>query len=145
MDPSFLGGIWLRWVASRHVAPYMLAIAAAYFVTLCLFPGIETEVVSCRLHSWMPVILIALMNLFDLIGKVGSLCFILNTDGLVQDKSNSSALAMSHRYVLIQTPSPIWEPSLYPSQFSLFWLVSCSSWISKHCLPMTHHFHIWQK
>ena len=72
----------------------MLAIAAAYFVTLCLFPGIETEVVSCRLHSWMPIILIALMNLFDLIGKVGSLCSILNTDGLMQDGSNSIVLAM---------------------------------------------------
>ena len=48
----------------------MIAIALAYFVTLCLFPGIESEVPSCRLRSWMPVILIGVFNLTDFIGKV---------------------------------------------------------------------------
>ncbi|KAF4522162.1 hypothetical protein B566_EDAN010422 [Ephemera danica] len=42
----------------------------AYFVTLCLYPGIEAEIVSCRFGSWMPVILMAIFNAADLLGKV---------------------------------------------------------------------------
>ena len=63
----------LRYNAAQSVWPYMLSIGLAYFVTLSLFPGIESEVVSCKLHSWMPVILIAVFNLFDFIGKVSYL------------------------------------------------------------------------
>ena len=48
----------------------MLAISLAYFTTLCLFPGIESEIVSCSLKSWMPVLLMATFNLFDLVGKI---------------------------------------------------------------------------
>jgi len=48
----------------------MASICIVYFVTLSLFPGIESEIVSCRLGSWMPVVLIAVFNLFDFIGKV---------------------------------------------------------------------------
>ena len=59
-----------RYRVAQIVWPYMLSIAVTYFVTLCLFPGIESEVISCRLHSWMPVVLIAVFNLFDFIGKV---------------------------------------------------------------------------
>ncbi|XP_068246521.1 equilibrative nucleoside transporter 4 [Palaemon carinicauda] len=63
-------GVVARWHVSRNVWQYMLSIALAYFVTLCLYPGIETEIVSCRLKSWMPVIIMAVFNLFDLIGKI---------------------------------------------------------------------------
>ncbi|XP_069956500.1 equilibrative nucleoside transporter 4 [Cherax quadricarinatus] len=63
-------GVIARWQVSRNVWQYMLSIALAYFVTLCLYPGIETEVVSCRLHTWMPVIMMATFNLFDFIGKI---------------------------------------------------------------------------
>lgn len=76
--PSFLypfsfltGGVVARWRVGRSVWHYMLAIALAYFVTLCLYPGIVTEVVSCRMGSWMPVVMMATFNLFDFIGKVG--------------------------------------------------------------------------
>lgn len=41
-----------------------------YFVTLCLYPGIVSEIISCEFGSWMPVILMALFNLMDLVGKV---------------------------------------------------------------------------
>lgn len=64
-----------RWRVGRSVWHYMLAIALAYFVTLCLYPGIVTEVVSCRMGSWMPVVMMATFNLFDFIGKVGILFF----------------------------------------------------------------------
>ncbi|KAG7157014.1 Equilibrative nucleoside transporter 4-like [Homarus americanus] len=64
------GGVIARWQVGRNVWQYMFSIALAYFVTLCLYPGIETEVVSCRLHSWMPVVMMATFNLFDFIGKI---------------------------------------------------------------------------
>ncbi|KAK7076153.1 hypothetical protein SK128_005415 [Halocaridina rubra] len=63
-------GVIARWHVGKNVWQYMLSIALAYFVTLCLYPGIETEVVSCRLRSWMPVIMMAVFNLFDFIGKI---------------------------------------------------------------------------
>ena len=72
----FAGGVVARWHVSRNVWQYMLSIALAYFVTLCLYPGIETEIVSCRLHSWMPVIMMAVFNLFDFFGKVGNLLWL---------------------------------------------------------------------
>lgn len=63
-------GLVARLDVSKCVWPYMLSICSVYFVTLSLFPGIESEIVSCRLASWMPVVLFAVFNLFDFIGKV---------------------------------------------------------------------------
>ncbi|XP_037069629.1 equilibrative nucleoside transporter 4-like [Pollicipes pollicipes] len=40
-------------------------------VTLSLFPGIESEVHSCTLGSWMPVVLMAIFNVSDFAGKIG--------------------------------------------------------------------------
>ncbi|XP_033631144.1 equilibrative nucleoside transporter 4-like isoform X3 [Asterias rubens] len=65
-----IGGIRSRLEISRTLWPYMLSIALAYFVTLCLFPGIESEVVSCSLRGWMPVILMAIFNATDFCGKI---------------------------------------------------------------------------
>ncbi|XP_013781798.1 equilibrative nucleoside transporter 4-like [Limulus polyphemus] len=63
-------GVIARWQVARTVWPFMLSIAMAYFVTLCLFPGIESEIVSCHLGSWMPVILMAIFNCSDFVGKI---------------------------------------------------------------------------
>ncbi|GFQ74516.1 equilibrative nucleoside transporter 4 [Trichonephila clavata] len=63
-------GIKNRWEVSQLIWPYMLSIGLAYYVTLCLFPGIESEIISCCLGSWMPVILMAIFNFFDCIGKI---------------------------------------------------------------------------
>ncbi|XP_029647515.1 equilibrative nucleoside transporter 4-like isoform X1 [Octopus sinensis] len=60
----------LRWEATKCVWPYMISLGMAYFVTLLLFPGVESQIISCRLRSWTPVILMAIFNLFDFIGKV---------------------------------------------------------------------------
>lgn len=62
--------LMLRWEATKRVWPYMISLGMAYFVTLLLFPGIESQIVSCRLKSWTPVILMAIFNLFDFIGKI---------------------------------------------------------------------------
>ncbi|XP_070380619.1 equilibrative nucleoside transporter 4 isoform X1 [Dermacentor albipictus] len=63
-------GVVARYQAGRKVWPYMVSMALVYMVTLSLFPGIESRIVSCRLGSWMPVILMALFNAADFVGKV---------------------------------------------------------------------------
>ena len=54
----------------RKIWPYMLGIFLNYMVTLSLFPGIESEIQSCWLGDWMPVILMATFNITDILGKV---------------------------------------------------------------------------
>ena len=49
----------------------MVSIGLVYCVTLSLFPGIESEIVSCRLGTWMSIVVMATFNLSDLLGKVG--------------------------------------------------------------------------
>lgn len=63
-------GLVARWEVARNIWHYMLSIALAYFITLCLYPGIESEIVSCKFGTWMPVILMAGFNAADLMGKV---------------------------------------------------------------------------
>jgi solute carrier family 29 (equilibrative nucleoside transporter) protein 4 len=55
----------------------MLSIGLAYFVTLCLYPGIESEIISCKFGNWMPVILMAVFNAADLVGKVCTVTVVL--------------------------------------------------------------------
>lgn len=59
-----------RWDVVKTIYPYMTSIAIAYFVTLSLYPGIESEIISCNLHSWMPVLLMFTFNTADVVGKV---------------------------------------------------------------------------
>nr|CAD7461806.1 unnamed protein product [Timema tahoe] len=63
-------GLVARWEVAKLIWPYMLSIGLAYFVTLCLYPGIESEIVSCKFGNWMPVILMAVFNAADLVGKI---------------------------------------------------------------------------
>ncbi|KAJ8687898.1 hypothetical protein QAD02_023693 [Eretmocerus hayati] len=63
-------GFVARIEVAKLIYPYMLSIGIAYFVTLCLYPGIISEIVSCRFGSWMPVILMTSFNGADLIGKM---------------------------------------------------------------------------
>ena len=55
---------------AKLIYPYMASIGIAYFVTLCLYPGIISEIISCKFGSWMPVILMTAFNGADLLGKV---------------------------------------------------------------------------
>ena len=50
--------------------PHMLAIATCYLVTMAVFPGMESEVVSCSLLDWMPVLLLSVFHATDLAGKL---------------------------------------------------------------------------
>ncbi|KAL1129115.1 hypothetical protein AAG570_013646 [Ranatra chinensis] len=63
-------GLKARWEVARNIWHFMLSISLAYFVTLCLYPGIESEIISCKFGNWMPVMLMAAFNGGDLIGKV---------------------------------------------------------------------------
>ncbi|XP_063244891.1 equilibrative nucleoside transporter 4 [Bacillus rossius redtenbacheri] len=63
-------GLVARWEVAKTVWPYMLSIGLAYCVTLSLYPGIESEIVSCKFGNWMPVILMAMFNAADLVGKI---------------------------------------------------------------------------
>lgn len=56
-----------RIKVARAIFPYMTCIALAYCVTLALYPGLESEIISCNLKSWMPVLLMFCFNLFDVI------------------------------------------------------------------------------
>lgn len=48
----------------------MISICLVYFATLCLYPGIASEIISCKLGSWMPVLMMAIFNGADLLGKI---------------------------------------------------------------------------
>lgn len=67
---SFRSGLDSRWRVAQTIYPYMVCIALAYCVTLSLYPGIESEIISCNLKSWMPVLLMFMFNTSDVIGKV---------------------------------------------------------------------------
>uniref|UniRef100_A0A336LGV7 CSON011452 protein n=1 Tax=Culicoides sonorensis TaxID=179676 RepID=A0A336LGV7_CULSO len=63
-------GIKSRWGVAKSIYPYMTSIAIAYCVTLSLYPGIESEIISCKLQTWMPVLLMFTFNVADVVGKV---------------------------------------------------------------------------
>lgn len=67
---NFRLGLHSRWRVAHAIYPYMVCIALAYCVTLSLYPGIESEIISCNLKSWMPVLLMFTFNTCDVIGKV---------------------------------------------------------------------------
>lgn len=66
---KFSGGLQSRWEVTKAIYPYMISICLVYFATLCLYPGIVSEIISCRLGSWMPIIMMAIFNGADLMGK----------------------------------------------------------------------------
>ncbi|XP_033149414.1 equilibrative nucleoside transporter 4 [Drosophila busckii] len=63
-------GFVTRWRVAQVIYPYMVCIALAYCVTLSLYPGIEVEINSCNLRSWMPVLLMFCFNTSDVVGKI---------------------------------------------------------------------------
>lgn len=56
-----------RMKVAKAIFPYMTCIALAYCVTLSLYPGLESEIISCNLKSWMPVLLMFTFNTTDVI------------------------------------------------------------------------------
>lgn len=67
---GFCYGLSCRYRVASSIYPYMASIAIAYCVTLSLYPGIESEIISCSLGTWMPVLLMFTFNAADVLGKV---------------------------------------------------------------------------
>ncbi|GJQ84212.1 putative nucleoside transmembrane transporter [Trypoxylus dichotomus] len=63
-------GIRVRWEITKIIYQYMISICLVYFATLCLYPGIASEIVSCNLGTWMPILMMAIFNGADLLGKM---------------------------------------------------------------------------
>ena len=59
-------------MVARVIWADMLSIAVTYFITLCLFPGLESEIRHCILGEWLPILIMAVFNLSDFVGKVGA-------------------------------------------------------------------------
>lgn len=59
----------------RCIWPYSVNIMLIYFVTLTIFPGIESEIHSCKYGDWFPIIIMATFNLTDFLGKLASIFF----------------------------------------------------------------------
>lgn len=55
--------------------PFMISILTAYLITFSLFPGIESEIISCHFKSWMPVLLLFTFDFAEFIGKISSTFF----------------------------------------------------------------------
>lgn len=59
-----------RYVVSRVIWAYMLSIGVTYSITLCLFPGLESEIRNDTLGEWLPILIMATFNMSDFVGKV---------------------------------------------------------------------------
>ncbi|TRY65817.1 hypothetical protein DNTS_024088 [Danionella cerebrum] len=59
-----------RYVVARVIWTYMLSIAVTYFITLCLFPGLESEIRNAALGEWLPILIMAIFNISDFVGKI---------------------------------------------------------------------------
>ncbi|XP_030263829.1 equilibrative nucleoside transporter 4 isoform X2 [Sparus aurata] len=59
-----------RYVVSRVIWAYMLSIAVTYSITLCLFPGLESEIKNPTLGEWLPILIMATFNMSDFVGKI---------------------------------------------------------------------------
>lgn len=72
MMPFFTELLGRRCTVARVIWPYMLSILVTYFITLCLFPGLESELRNDTLGEWLPILTMALFNMADFVGKVKS-------------------------------------------------------------------------
>uniref|UniRef100_A0A8C5WBA1 Equilibrative nucleoside transporter 4 n=1 Tax=Leptobrachium leishanense TaxID=445787 RepID=A0A8C5WBA1_9ANUR len=68
--PNFKDMMFHRYLVLRMIWAHMLSIAVTYFITLCLFPGLESEIRNCTLGEWLPILIMAIFNLSDFVGKI---------------------------------------------------------------------------
>ncbi|XP_011602046.2 equilibrative nucleoside transporter 4 isoform X2 [Takifugu rubripes] len=68
--PSIRDMILHRYVVSRVIWAYMLSIAITYSITLCLFPGLESEIRNETMGEWLPILIMATFNMSDFVGKI---------------------------------------------------------------------------
>ncbi|XP_051570777.1 equilibrative nucleoside transporter 4 isoform X1 [Myxocyprinus asiaticus] len=68
--PGIKDMILHRYVVARVIWTYMISIAVTYFITLCLFPGLESEIRNVTLGEWLPILIMAIFNISDFVGKI---------------------------------------------------------------------------
>ncbi|XP_075888409.1 equilibrative nucleoside transporter 4 [Nelusetta ayraudi] len=68
--PGLRDMILHRYVVSRVIWAYMLSIGVTYSITLCLFPGLESEIRNDTLGEWLPILIMATFNMSDFVGKI---------------------------------------------------------------------------
>ncbi|XP_056390621.1 equilibrative nucleoside transporter 4 isoform X2 [Hyla sarda] len=68
--PNFKDMMFHRYLVLRVIWAYMLSISVTYFITLCLFPGLESEIRNCTMGEWLPILIMAVFNLSDFVGKI---------------------------------------------------------------------------
>ncbi|KAG5885213.1 hypothetical protein JTB14_012236 [Gonioctena quinquepunctata] len=117
---SLKRGIQARWEVTKAIYPYMISICLVYFATLCLYPGIASEVISCHLGSWMPILMMALFNGADLIGKM--LASARYWTGARMVRCSVARLIMIPLMVMCVAPRahPIFSAEITAFTFSLF-------------------------
>ncbi|KAG8558659.1 hypothetical protein GDO81_017093, partial [Engystomops pustulosus] len=68
--PNIKDMMFHRYLVLRVIWAYMLSISVTYFITLCLFPGLESEIRNCTMGEWLPILIMAIFNLSDFVGKI---------------------------------------------------------------------------
>ncbi|KAM3917056.1 equilibrative nucleoside transporter 4 isoform 2-T2 [Leptodactylus fuscus] len=68
--PNLRDMMFHRYLVLRVIWAYMLSISVTYFITLCLFPGLESEIRNCTMGEWLPILIMAIFNLSDFVGKI---------------------------------------------------------------------------
>ncbi|XP_043284665.1 equilibrative nucleoside transporter 4 isoform X2 [Venturia canescens] len=117
---SIKRGMMARFEVAKLIFPYMASIGIAYFVTLCLYPGILSEIISCKFESWMPVILMATFNGADLLGKVlASIPHEWTRTQLLYFSGARAVLIPLFLLCAIPRSAPILSGEGYPLVFSL--------------------------
>lgn len=121
-------GLLARLEVAKLIFPYMTSIGVAYFVTLCLYPGIVSEIISCKFESWMPVILMTAFNASDLLGKVFALIpYEWKRTQLLYFSSARVILIPLFLLCAIPRGAPILSGEGYPLLFS--WLLGLTNGI----------------
>ncbi|KAL6267218.1 hypothetical protein P5V15_000294 [Pogonomyrmex californicus] len=121
-------GLLARLEVAKLIFPYMTSIGVAYFVTLCLYPGIVSEIISCKFESWMPVILMTAFNASDLLGKVFALIpYEWKRTQLLYFSSARVILIPLFLLCAIPRGTPILSGEGYPLLFS--WLLGLTNGI----------------
>ncbi|XP_072022732.1 equilibrative nucleoside transporter 4-like [Amphiura filiformis] len=116
---SIKRGLAARRDVAKLIWPYMLSIGIAYFVTLCLFPGIESDVLSCALGGWMPVILMAIFNATDFCGKIlGAVPFDWPPRSLVIAQCSRVILIPLLLLCVVPRSDPIFNHDVWPMVIS---------------------------
>ncbi|XP_063790192.1 equilibrative nucleoside transporter 4 [Pseudophryne corroboree] len=68
--PNFRDMMFHRYLVFQLIWAYMMSISVTYFITLCLFPGLVSEIRNCTMGEWLPILIMAVFNLSDFVGKI---------------------------------------------------------------------------